>query len=57
MNPLRLASLAASPFCSRKKGRSEGIHYGPLTGKSVAELITDGATSTDISAIDAGRLA
>ena len=36
---------------------SEGIHYGPLTGKSIAELITDGATSTDISAIDAGRIA
>ena len=36
---------------------SEGVHYGPLTGKSVAELITDGQTSTDISAIDAGRLA
>ena len=35
---------------------SEGVHYGPLTGKSIAELITDGATSTDISAIDAGRL-
>ena len=35
---------------------SEGVHYGPLTGKSIAELITDGATSTDISAIDAARL-
>ena len=35
---------------------SEGVHYGPLTGKSVAELIMDGETSTDISAIDAGRL-
>ena len=36
---------------------SEGVHYGPLTGKSIAELITDGATSTDISAIDVGRVA
>ena len=36
---------------------SEGVHYGPLTGKSIAELITDGRTSTDISAIDAGRVA
>ena len=35
---------------------SEGVHYGPLTGKSVAELITDGDTSTDISAIDSGRI-
>ncbi len=35
---------------------SEGVHYGPLTGKSIAELITDGETSTDISAIDAGRV-
>ena len=34
---------------------SEGAHYGPLTGKSIAELITDGETSTDISAIDVGR--
>ena len=25
MNPLRHAALAASPFCSRKKGTSEGI--------------------------------
>ena len=35
---------------------SEGVHYGPLTGKSVAELITDGGTSIDISAIDVGRI-
>ncbi len=35
---------------------SEGVHYGPLTGKSIAELITDGTTSADISAIDVGRL-
>ena len=35
---------------------SEGVHYGPLTGKSVAELITGGETSTDISAIDVGRI-
>ena len=36
---------------------SEGVHYGPLTGKSVAELITGGETSVDISAIDVGRVA
>ncbi len=35
---------------------SEGVHYGPLTGKSIAELIMDGGTSTDISAIDVGRV-
>ncbi len=35
---------------------SEGIHYAPLTAKSITELITDRATSTDISAIDAKRL-
>ena len=35
---------------------SEGVHYGPLTGKSIAELITDGRTSTDVSAIDVGRV-
>ena len=35
---------------------SEGVHYGPLTGKSVAELITEGETATDISAIDVGRV-
>ena len=35
---------------------SEGVHYGPLTGKSIAELIMDGETSTDISAIDVGRV-
>ena len=35
---------------------SEGVHYGPLTGKSIAELITDGETSIDIAAIDVGRV-
>ena len=35
---------------------SEGVHYCPLTAKSITELITHGTTSTDITAIDAGRL-
>ena len=36
---------------------SEGVHYAPLTGKAISDLITAGACSTDISAISAGRLA
>ncbi len=36
---------------------SEGIHYGPITGKSISDLIVDGETEVDISAINASRLA
>ena len=36
---------------------SEGVHYAPLTGKAISDLITTGASSTDISAISASRLA
>ena len=36
---------------------SEGVHYAPLTGKAISDLITAGACSTDISAISASRLA
>ena len=36
---------------------SEGIHYAPLTGKAISDLISSGHSSTDISAIDAARLA
>ena len=36
---------------------SEGVHYAPLTGKIVADLITSGVTDVDYSAIDAARLA
>ena len=35
---------------------SEGVHYAPLTGKAVSELITTGTSETDISAISADRL-
>ncbi len=36
---------------------SEGVHYAPLTGKAVSDLITTGASEIDISAISADRLA
>lgn len=36
---------------------SEGVHYAPLTGKIVADLITSGDAHVDYSAIDAARLA
>ena len=36
---------------------SEGVHYAPLTGKAISDLISSGHSSTDISAIDAARLA
>ena len=36
---------------------SEGIHYAPLTGKAISDLISVGMTSIDISAISADRLA
>ncbi len=36
---------------------SEGVHYAPLTGKAISDLITTGTSETDISAISAGRLA
>ena len=35
---------------------SEGVHYAPLTGKAIADLITTGTTATDISAISPSRL-
>ena len=36
---------------------SEGVHYAPLTGKIVTDLITSGDTDVDFSAIDVARLA
>ena len=36
---------------------SEGLHYGPLTGRAVAEMIVDGATGYNISALDPARIA
>ena len=36
---------------------SEGVHYAPLTGKAISDLITSGASETDVSAISADRLA
>ena len=35
---------------------SEGVHYAPLTGKAIADLILTGQSETDISAISASRL-
>ena len=35
---------------------SEGVHYAPLTGKSISDLITTGSSETDITAISASRL-
>lgn len=35
---------------------SEGIHYGPVTARSLAGLIVDGRLDHDISAYDPGRL-
>lgn len=35
---------------------SEGVHYAPLTGKSIADLITTGNSETDITAISTSRL-
>lgn len=36
---------------------SEGVHYAPLTGKAISDLIVTGNSTNDISAIDAARLA
>ena len=36
---------------------SEGVHYAPLTGKAISDLIATGTSETDISAISANRLA
>ncbi len=36
---------------------SEGVHYAPLTGKIVVDLIATGESEVDYSAIDAARLA
>lgn len=35
---------------------SEGIHYGPLTGKWLADMIVDGKSRYDLSAIGADRV-
>ena len=35
---------------------SEGVHFGPLTGKVVSDLVTDGATDIDSTAISIDRL-
>ena len=35
---------------------SEGVHYGPLTGEYLAELIVDGESEHDFGAISTGRL-
>jgi glycine/D-amino acid oxidase-like deaminating enzyme len=34
---------------------SEGIHYGPVTAMAIADLITNGASDIDVSALDPGR--
>lgn len=34
---------------------SEGIHYGPVTAMAMADLITNGASDLDVSALDPGR--
>ena len=35
---------------------SEGVHFGPLTGKIIADLVTDGASDIDFAAISVERL-
>ncbi len=35
---------------------SEGVHYGPLTGKIISDLITTGETDIDFASISADRL-
>lgn len=35
---------------------SEGVHYAPLTGKAISDLITTGTSEVDINAISADRL-
>ena len=64
---LRPMPADGKPYVGKAPGRdnvyiasghwSEGIHYAPLTGKIVADLIAAGGTDVDYSAIDAARLA
>ena len=35
---------------------SEGVHFGPLTGKIVSDLVTEGATDIDSTAVSIDRL-
>lgn len=35
---------------------SEGVHFGPLTGKIVSDLVTDGGCDVDLTAISTERL-
>lgn len=35
---------------------SEGVHFGPLTGKIISDLVTDGVCDVDVTAISTDRL-
>ena len=35
---------------------SEGIHYAPVTARVMADLIIDGETNVDISALSPARM-
>jgi len=64
---LRPMPADGKPFVGKAPGRdnvyiasghwSEGVHYAPLTGKAISDIVTTGESSTDIGAIDAARLA
>ena len=34
---------------------SEGIHFGPVTGKWIADMIVDGKSEYDVTALDPAR--
>ena len=36
---------------------SEGIHFGPVTGKWIADMIVDGESEYDVTALDPARFA
>ena len=36
---------------------SEGIHFGPVTGKWIADMIVDGKSEYDVTALDPARFA
>ena len=36
---------------------SEGIHFGPVTGKCIADMIVDGESEYDVTALDPARFA
>ncbi len=64
---LRPMPADGKPFVGKAPGRdnvyiasghwSEGVHYAPLTGKAISDLVATGESSTDIGAIDSMRLA